>query len=537
MADLLRNLDVNKALGPDGIPARVLKECANELAPSLCYLFNKSLSLSVVPSQWKLAHVVPIHKKGSKEHVSNYRPVSLLCILSKVLERCVFNRLYKHLAPVLQDAQHGFIRGRSTVTELLTFLHDIGAALDKSLETDVVYLDLPKAFDSVDHGKLVLKLKQHGVEGNLLSWLANYLSDRKQRTVVSGALSKPLPVISGVPQGSLLGPLLFVVYTNDIQATAASSCSILIFADDTKCYKTIETQDDSRKLQEGLDLLYRWSIRWRLNLNIKKKCDCVNITRKKYPANHVYSLGGKNLRKTDSQQDLGLLTSSNAKFSKHGSKVINKANSMLGLLKRNCSSKHFSVRARRLLYLALVKTHLDYASEAWSGQSLNITSAIERVQRRATNYILGIPSRSVPYKERLSRTNLLPLTYWHEIKDILFIHGCLNGKYNINIERFVKFAPETNHRSWCHNNFVIPRSRTKHFQQSFFIRSCRLWNSLPKELKLVNSTTNFKKQLKCRYEAASGTVFDVDIMRTWRSICFKCGQLQDLTSSNFRVCC
>ena len=120
------------------------------------------------------------------------------------------------------------------------------------------------------------------------------------------------------------------------------------------------------------------------------KCDCVNITRKKYPANHVYSLGGKNLGKTDSQQDLGLLIYSNAKFSKHGNKVINKANSMLGLLKRNCSSKHFSVRARRLLYLALVRTHLDYASEAWSGQSLNITSAIERVQWRATNYILGI---------------------------------------------------------------------------------------------------------------------------------------------------
>ena len=193
MAELLRNLDVNKALGPDGIPARVLKEYANELAPSLCYLFNKSLSLGVVPSQWKLAHVVPIHKKGSKEHASNYRPVSLLYILSKVLERCVFNRLYKHLAPVLQDAQHGFIRGRSTVTELLTFLHDIGAALNKGLETDVVYLDFSKAFDSVDHGKLVLKLKQHGVEGNLLSWLANYLSDRKQRTVVSGALSKASP--------------------------------------------------------------------------------------------------------------------------------------------------------------------------------------------------------------------------------------------------------------------------------------------------------------------------------------------------------
>ena len=142
---------------------------------------------------------------------------------------------------------------------------------------------------------------------------------------------------------------------------------------------------------------------------------------------------------------------------------------MLGLLKRNCSSKHFSVRARRLLYLALVRTHLDYASEAWSGQSLNITSAIERVQRRATNYILGIPSRSVPYKEHLSRTNLLPLTYWHEIKDLLFIHGCLNGKYNINIERFVNFAPETNHRSWCHNNLLYQDPVQNIFNKVFLL--------------------------------------------------------------------
>ena len=490
----------------------------------------------MVPSQWKLAHVVPIHKKGSKEFVDNYRPVSLLCILSKVLERCVFKRLYAHLAPVLQNVQHGFIKGRSTVTELLSFLHDIGVALDKGLQTDVVYLDFSKAFDSVDHGRLVLKLKQHGVEGNLLSWLANYLTNRKQRTVVRGIMSKPLPVISGVPQGSILGPLLFVVYTNDLQTTVASNCSLLLYADDTKCYKTINTSNDSNKLQEGLDLLYRWSREWRLNFNIKK-CDCVHITKKRAPANHVYYLGDNNLGTSDSQKDLGLLISSNAKWSKHSSKAINKAYSMLGLLKRNCSNEYFSVRARRLLYLALVRSHVDYASEAWSGQSITITTAVERVQRRATNFILGIPSRTIPYKERLLQTNLLPLTYWHEIKDLLFIHGCLNGKYNINIHSFVKLAPESNLRNSCPNNFTIPRCRTKYFQQSFFIRSCRLWNSLPKELKLISSITNFKKELKRRYKTAISSNYDVDIMRTWRSICFKCGHIQDLSSGNFRICC
>ena len=164
----------------------------------------------------------------------------------------------------------------------------------------------------------MLKLKQHGVKGNLLSWLANYLTNRKQRTVVRGIMSKPLPVISGVPQGSILGPLLFVVYTNDLQTTVASNCSLLLYADDTKCYKTINTSNDSNKLQEGLDLLYRWSREWRLNFNIKK-CDCVHITRKRVPANHVYYLGDNNLGTSDSQKDLGLLISSNAQWSKHSS--------------------------------------------------------------------------------------------------------------------------------------------------------------------------------------------------------------------------
>ena len=170
-------------------------------------------------------------------------------------------------------------------------------------------------------------------------------------------------------------------------------------------------------------------------------------------------------------------------------------------------------RKKTSLFSPCIRTHLDYASEAWSGQSLNNTSAIERVQRRATNYILGIPSRSVPYKERLSRTNLLPFTYWHEIKYLLFIHECLNGKYNFNIERFVKFAPETNYRSWCHNNFVIPRSRTKHFQQSFFIRSCRLWNS-PLRPILKNSWNVDMKQLVQQCAHGAQSVLSVDSYKT-----------------------
>ena len=181
----------------------------------------------------------------------------------------------------------------------------------------------------------MLKLKLHSVEGNLLSWLANNLTNKKQRTVVRRAMSKSLPVISGVPQSSLLGQLLFVVYANDLQTTAASNCSLLLYADDKKCYKTIKTDDDSKKLQEGLHLLYRWSIDWRLNFNIKR-CDCVHITRQRDTANHVYYIEDNNLGTSDSQKDLGLLILSNAQWSKRSSKAINKAYSMLDLLKRNC---------------------------------------------------------------------------------------------------------------------------------------------------------------------------------------------------------
>ena len=198
----LLNLDSNKATGPDGIPPRLLKETAHQIALSLCSLFNQSLSSGSLPDEWKLANIIPIYKKEDKTHVENYCSISLLCIISKVLERCVMSKLRDHLLNLINTSQHGFIPGRSCTTQLLEVLNYIGSVLDSGKQTDVIFLDMSKAFDKVSHVTLIAKLRQYHISGPLLEWFSPYLHDRRQRVTILGATSSKKPVSSGVPHGS-----------------------------------------------------------------------------------------------------------------------------------------------------------------------------------------------------------------------------------------------------------------------------------------------------------------------------------------------
>ena len=236
--DVLANLDASKATGSDEISARILKETVYEITPFLCELFSKSLRLGSLPMDWKLANVVPVFKKDNKEYAENYRPISLLYLVSKVMERCVFNSVKDRVFSLIDSSQHAFITGRSCVTQLVEVLDYIGSQLDNGGQVDVIYLDMSKAFDKVSDRKLLWKLRDYGFSGNLLAWLESYLHDRMQRVTALGVNSQALPVTSGVSQGSILGPMLFLLYVNSLPG-AIKYNHVSAFADDTKIFKSI----------------------------------------------------------------------------------------------------------------------------------------------------------------------------------------------------------------------------------------------------------------------------------------------------------
>ncbi|CAB4019058.1 Hypothetical predicted protein, partial [Paramuricea clavata] len=241
--NLLNSPDTNKATGSDEIPARLLKETASIITPSICKLFNKSLQQGTVPQYWNLVNVIPVYKKGDKEYTENYRPISLLPIILKVLERCIFMNIRQHFSRIIYDHQHGFLQRKFCVTNFLEALDYIGACLDKGGQVDMAYLDMLKAFDRINHKRLTQKLENSGIGGNLLKWFQSYLNDRRQRVAVLGVTSKSLPVCSGVPQGSILGPALFLLYVNELLEAPTSSRAAM-FADDIKIFSAIQSQNN-----------------------------------------------------------------------------------------------------------------------------------------------------------------------------------------------------------------------------------------------------------------------------------------------------
>ena len=252
-------------MGPDGIPPIVLSTCASALYKPLHYLFNMCLNSGYLPFEWKLHQVTPIYKSGDCCQNKNYRPISLLCNTSKVLERLIYNKIIDHIISYVKPVQFGFMPCRSTVQQLLLFMHDIF----NSCQTDAIYLDISKAFDTVSHVHLLDKLASIDIVGDLWLWFRAYLINRFQYVSVNNHYSQLLPVESGVPQGSILGPLLFVVYVNDLPDTVLHS-KMLLFADDTKCFRQIKSQTDQQILQTDLNLLSNWSTVSRLSFNPSK---------------------------------------------------------------------------------------------------------------------------------------------------------------------------------------------------------------------------------------------------------------------------
>ena len=315
VADLINLLKPDKATGPDRISAQLLKLAPDESATILKYIFQQSLDTGSVPNDWKHAFVTPIHKKDSRSTPSNYRPISLTCISCKFLEHILCSHIMKHLSTnnLLSTIQHGFRQFHSCESQLIITIHDLASVLNSKGQTDVVLLDFSKAFDSVSHKRLFIKLAHYGIKGKLLTWLKNFLTDRTQETVVDGEFSNPCKVTSGVPQGSVVGPLLFLLFINDLPEGLTSK--VRLFADDCALYLQLTSEDSPPKLQSDLDRLSAWSSTWKLKFN-PSKCRVLHVTKKRSPYKHSYYLYGSKLPDTD----LVLHTKSKIKFRSYNNK-------------------------------------------------------------------------------------------------------------------------------------------------------------------------------------------------------------------------
>ena len=304
-------MNTNKAAGPDGFQSKLIKMCAKGLAKPLSLLFNKSFKTGVIPKKWKMANVVPIFKKGDKSSVDNYRPISLTSLFMKTFEYCIKDLILLKSNDIIKENQHGFRSGKSCLTQLIPFVDKLAEALNNQSRVDIIYFDFAKAFDTVNHDLILNKLKNNfGIDGLLLQFLKNYLQDRQQQVVINGSVSNSLPVFSGVPQGSILGPLLFVLFIDDISETVSDGTNLVMYADDTKIWREILCDNDQFILQKDIDNLYNWSITNKMQFH-HDKCKVVRLTNKctdyDLPFYEFrYSLNGVILDFVTSEKDLGV---------------------------------------------------------------------------------------------------------------------------------------------------------------------------------------------------------------------------------------
>jgi hypothetical protein len=482
----INQMKKNKAAGVDGFGTTFVKGCSEGLMEPLVQLMRGSFENTIVPEDWKRANVSVIFKKGDKKNPANYRPVSLTSNVGKIMEKIIKEEIVKLLEKnqSIRDSQHGFRNKRSCLTNLLTFMEKVAEDLDSGEVVDVVYLDFQKAFDKVPHLRLIAKLEEIGVKGRVLKWIKEWLQGRKQRVVINGEASEWEDVLSGIPQGSILGPLLFLIYINDIDCGIISN--ILKFADDTKIYGKVGTSRGIEELRKDLETLCKWSEKWQMKFNIAK-CKVMHIGAKNSGAE--YKMKDEKLDEIIEEKDLGVIISSSLKVGKQCAKAASKGNQILGLIKRTFISKQKSIMLN--LYKSLVRPHLEYCIQAWRPHLVKDICILEKVQKRATRMIEECIGKS--YTERLQFLGLTTLETRRTRADMLEVYKILNGFEGIRENSFFKVHC-TNTRG--HSKKLYKERVNKDVLKfSFGNRVVDQWNTLPDEVIKATSINSFKNRI------------------------------------------
>lgn len=490
VASLINSLKVSTSSGVDGINTKILKHTIHPSSIILCHIFRQSLATGEIPYDWKIGKIIPVYKSGDKNTVSNYRPISLTSIPCKLLEHIVASNVARHLEnnDFFFPRQHGFRKGFSCDTQLIELTSDLFKNMDENYQTDCIFIDFSRAFDRVAHCRLIAKISSLNLDSLTVSWIRNFISFRKQFTVTNNFSSPLSDVTSGVPQGSVLGPLLFSIFINDLPSHLTSS--VRLFADDCIIYRQIRSTTDHAILQQDLECVTNWCTSWQMTLNTDK-CKIMTVSRKHSNSLFTYSLNSVTLSRTSSYKYLGVYLTSNLSWAEHIQCITAKASRTLGYLIRNLHSA--PVSTRKLAYLTFVRPQLEYASAIWSPHQAYLIHSLEAIQNRAARFI------SHDYNRHSSVTSIklsLSLTSLQTRRDIALL--CLLQKliYSRHASTLPLTRPMRTSRR-LHNNLSFQRlfGRTLAFNSSALPRAIKCWNGLPDCIATIRDPLIFKNEL------------------------------------------
>ena len=457
-------------------------------------LFNLSLSSGIVPTDWKLSNVTPVYKAGDPKLVSNYRPISLLSLPSKILERFVHNKLLHYLLSnsLLSHAQFGFRPSSSTQEAIISATTDWHSMLDSKANVAAVFFDLSKAFDTIPHAGILNALSGVGISGPLLRWFFSYLSNRHQRArvVLDGSTSSQADVTSGVPQGSILGPLLFILYMDYINCVPLSpTTKLLLYADDILLYCPIWQTSDVSTLQSDVDSISQWVTLSGLRLNVAKS-KLLLLSRQRHPPTISLLVGGSLIPQVQSVVYLGVTLSGDLSWAKHIDNVCSKAKRQLGFLHRQFY--HAGPPCLIQLYKSLVLPILDYCSCVWDPHFATHENKLESVQALAAK--IATKQWNSNYNDLLKLLSWPRLSIRRKKQKVSLCHRIISG-HSIIPPSFFSPHPSPHLRHNHHMPLSYPKIRTSAHLSSFSVSVIPLWNSLPPSVVSVSNSVSLKNAL------------------------------------------
>lgn len=415
--------------GPDQVPSFLIKDCSGALTEPLLIICNLAIQTSTFPDLWKTARICPVLKSGDSSLITNYRPISILSNFAKVFEILLYSRIYPLVKKYISPYQHGFMENRSTISNLAYFTQFTSEVMDAQGQVDVIYTDFSKAFDRIDHKIIITKLNNFGFSDSLMSFFMSYLNNRSQHVTYNSFTSRPFVASSGVPQGSNLGPLLFLLFVNDLTETV--SCEKLLFADDLKIFSRIHSRDDCEVLQTQINRIQEWCVTNNLHLNISK-CKVVTYTKKLQPVIYPYICNGILFNRCTSTTDLGINFDYKLSFSDHIDTICRSAMRMLGFIIRNCRA-FSNVLALKSLFFAFVRSKLEYGALIWYPLYECHKESLELVQRRFLKFLSlkvdgHYPTPGTDQHVLLSRFGIQSLELRRIISSLTFLYNLLNNK-------------------------------------------------------------------------------------------------------------